>query len=87
MELRPIFHYHRVDNPVMDETEGSPHWAPQALKTTKDFDGETDANETFENEVLRNGVRLHPQLTCDPLDPLNWSRWRKLLILGIVMWM
>ncbi|KAL4974747.1 major facilitator superfamily domain-containing protein [Aspergillus desertorum] len=33
----------------------------------------------------RNGLRVHPQPTSDPLDPLNWSRLQKHTILGIVM--
>ncbi|OGM48759.1 MFS transporter [Aspergillus bombycis] len=35
--------------------------------------------------VERDGVRLHPPPTSDPLDPLNWSRVQKHSILGIVM--
>ncbi|KAL4887310.1 major facilitator superfamily domain-containing protein [Aspergillus karnatakaensis] len=35
--------------------------------------------------VEHNGIRVHPQPTADPLDPLNWSRLQKHTILGIVM--
>ncbi|KAL2828827.1 major facilitator superfamily domain-containing protein, partial [Aspergillus pseudoustus] len=35
--------------------------------------------------VEQDGVRVHPQPTADPLDPLNWSRLQKNTILGIVM--
>ncbi|KAL4761207.1 putative MFS transporter [Aspergillus foveolatus] len=35
--------------------------------------------------VEQNGVRVHPQPTCDPLDPLNWSWLQKHTILAIVM--
>ncbi|KAL4740944.1 major facilitator superfamily domain-containing protein [Aspergillus similis] len=35
--------------------------------------------------VEQNGLRVHPQPTCDPLDPLNWSRLQKHTILAIVM--
>jgi hypothetical protein len=35
--------------------------------------------------VNKNGIRLHPQPTADPLDPLNWSGLRKHVILSIVM--
>ena len=35
--------------------------------------------------ITQDGVKLHPQPTADPLDPLNWSPWRKNTILGIVM--
>lgn len=35
--------------------------------------------------VLKNGIRLHPQPTSDPLDPLNWTSFRKHTILAVVM--
>jgi hypothetical protein len=35
--------------------------------------------------VNKNGIRLHPQPTADPLDPLNWSKFQKHVILSIVM--
>lgn len=35
--------------------------------------------------VEHNGIRVHPQPTADPLDPLNWTRLQKHTILGIVM--
>ncbi|EXJ94156.1 hypothetical protein A1O1_02549 [Capronia coronata CBS 617.96] len=38
-----------------------------------------------ENVVTRDGVRLHPQPTSDPLDPLNWSSFQKHTILAVVM--
>ena len=38
-------------------------------------------------EILKDGVRLHPQPTADPLDPLNWSWIKKHTILGIVMYL
>ncbi|KAE8350690.1 major facilitator superfamily domain-containing protein [Aspergillus coremiiformis] len=37
------------------------------------------------NTVDRDGAKLHPQPTSDPLDPLNWSTVQKNSILGIVM--
>jgi len=40
------------------------------------------AHEAF---VVRDGIRVHPQPTSDPLDPLNWSSFRKHSILAIVM--
>lgn len=42
--------------------------------------------ESYESGVTKNGMRLHPQPTSDPLDPLNWSSFKKHLILAIVMW-
>lgn len=35
--------------------------------------------------VEQHGTHTHPAPTSDPLDPLNWPRWRKHVILGIVM--
>ncbi|KAJ6022261.1 Major facilitator superfamily domain general substrate transporter [Penicillium herquei] len=35
--------------------------------------------------ISRNGVKVHPQPTSDPLDPLNWSGFQKHVILSIVM--
>ncbi|KAJ9613355.1 hypothetical protein H2200_003297 [Cladophialophora chaetospira] len=43
------------------------------------------APPTVENVVTRDGFRLHPQPTTDPLDPLNWSSFQKHSILAIVM--
>jgi len=45
-----------------------------------------DIGESNEGGLTKDGVRLHPQPTSDPLDPLNWSSFRKHLILAIVMW-
>ncbi|PGH16212.1 hypothetical protein AJ79_01981 [Helicocarpus griseus UAMH5409] len=40
---------------------------------------------SLDHEVTKDGIRLHPQPTSDPLDPLNWSILQKHSILGIVM--
>jgi hypothetical protein len=37
--------------------------------------------------VARDGMKLHPQPTADPLDPLNWSSAKKHTILAIVMYL
>ena len=42
--------------------------------------------ESYESGVTKDGIRLHPQPTSDPLDPLNWLTFKKHLILSIVMW-
>ncbi|KAI9809782.1 MAG: hypothetical protein M1825_000215 [Sarcosagium campestre] len=42
--------------------------------------------EVSELGITKHGVKVHPQPTSDPLDPLNWSAWRKNGILAIVMW-
>lgn len=38
-----------------------------------------------EGVITKDGLKVHPQPTTDPLDPLNWSPWRKASILAIVM--
>ncbi|KAG8527779.1 uncharacterized protein KY384_007933 [Bacidia gigantensis] len=45
-----------------------------------DFQAEPD-----DLAVSHDGIKLHPQPTSDPLDPLNWSPYKKHAILGIVM--
>lgn len=47
---------------------------------------EHSLEESYESGVTKDGMRLHPQPTSDPLDPLNWSSFKKHLILSIVMW-
>lgn len=37
------------------------------------------------NMIANAGTKQHPQPTSDPLDPLNWSKFRKNSILAIVM--
>ena len=33
------------------------------------------------------GKELFPSPTVDPLDPLNWPKWRKYICIAIVMYM
>ena len=40
---------------------------------------------SYDVAISRAGIKLHPQPTADPLDPLNWSTMKKHTILGIVM--
>lgn len=40
-----------------------------------------------DHKITKDGVILHPQPTADPLDPLNWSSFRKHTILAIVMYL
>ena len=47
----------------------------------------TDVEEACAPILSRARVKLHPQPTDDPLDPLNWTSFRKHSILIIVMWM
>lgn len=57
-------------------------------KMSKDLtagDGGHDAGAGVALVVSHNGMKLHPQPTTDPLDPLNWTFVRKHSILAIVM--
>ncbi|KAI4180612.1 MAG: hypothetical protein LQ346_006953 [Caloplaca aetnensis] len=37
--------------------------------------------------ISKDGLKVHPQPTADPLDPLNWSSFKKNSILAIVMYL
>lgn len=37
--------------------------------------------------VVRDGIKVFPPPTSDPLDPLNWTRLQKNTILGISMFL
>jgi hypothetical protein len=52
----------------------------------KDVEDVVSGQTTPEVILSKHGLRLHPQpVVSDPLDPLNWSAFRKHSILGIVM--
>ncbi|GMF77776.1 unnamed protein product [Aspergillus oryzae] len=64
-------------------------------KKTEIFPGHMDTDIAHGDEkrppfpsesVERDGVKIHPPPTSDPLDPLNWPRVQKHSILGIVNW-
>lgn len=61
----------------------SPH-SSQEIKEKIDL-GPGVVDTIVEGAVTKDGIRIHPQPTTDPLDPLNWSPWRKNSILSIVM--
>ena len=44
-------------------------------------------SQSYDIGISKDGVRLHPQPTADPLDPLNWSFAKKHTILAIVMYL
>ena len=46
-----------------------------------------DRGDSYDVGVFKDGVKLHPQPTADPLDPLNWTSFRKHTILAIVMYL
>ena len=43
--------------------------------------------QSYDISISKDGVKLHPQPTADPLDPLNWSSAKKHTILAIVMYL
>lgn len=47
----------------------------------------SDSSEAEDIGVSKDGMRVHPQPSADPLDPLNWSSLKKHAILAIVMYM
>lgn len=46
-----------------------------------------EVGQSSEIGIFKEGLRVHPEPTADPLDPLNWPRWRKHGILAIVMYL
>ena len=74
----------------MDEKDVLAQDAPQAsnappYKDEEKRGGLEEEHVATTGAITREGLPLHPQPTGDPLDPLNWSTWRKHGILGIVM--
>ncbi|GES63888.1 MFS transporter [Aspergillus terreus] len=66
--------------PMKDEAESTKNTATKAQMDATDI---VDREKPHTAE--QNGLKIHPQPTSDPLDPLNWSRLQKHTILGIVM--
>lgn len=48
---------------------------------------DADVGQFAEVGVVKDGLKVHPQPTADPLDPLNWSTLKKHTILAIVMYL
>ncbi|KAG2417756.1 hypothetical protein HFD88_008975 [Aspergillus terreus] len=65
---------------MKDEAESTKNTAMKAQMDATDI---VDREKAHTAE--QNGLKIHPQPTSDPLDPLNWSRLQKHTILGIVM--
>ena len=42
---------------------------------------------SYDVAVSKDGLKLQPQPTADPLDPLNWTSWKKHTILAMVMYL
>ncbi|KAI9893376.1 MAG: hypothetical protein M1814_006672 [Vezdaea aestivalis] len=54
--------------------------------TSKDVEkSTTGVDYEIAEAVVKDGIKVHPQPTRDPLDPLNWPTWRKYSIVAIVM--
>ena len=59
------------------------HQVMKEAPTSEKAPSDPEAGEAA--TIMKDGAKVHPQPTADPLDPLNWSSWRKNTILGIVM--
>ncbi|KAL8801696.1 MAG: hypothetical protein Q9182_004290 [Xanthomendoza sp. 2 TL-2023] len=46
-----------------------------------------DNGHPAEIGIFKDGMRVYPEATADPLDPLNLPRWRKHTILAIAMYL
>lgn len=68
--------------PIMTDASNSVKEGDVSIPTNTTLVGNSHVNKP---QVTKDGVKLHPQPTGDPLDPLNWSSMRKHTILGIVM--
>lgn len=69
--------------PVSEKTNEDPK--PDHVKPSTEDEKLPGAIETDLAVVLKDGLKLHPQPTSDPLDPLNWSKAKKNTVLAIVM--
>ncbi|KAJ9386885.1 hypothetical protein DTO063F5_3543 [Paecilomyces variotii] len=68
--------------PIMTDASNSVKEGNVSIPTDTTLMGDSHVNKP---QVTKDGFKLHPQPTADPLDPLNWSSMRKHTILGIVM--
>ncbi|KAL8931080.1 MAG: hypothetical protein Q9208_000183 [Pyrenodesmia sp. 3 TL-2023] len=48
---------------------------------------DSEIGESEDIGIWKDGLKVHPQPTADPLDPLNWSSLKKHSILAIVMYL
>jgi hypothetical protein len=72
-------------NEKVDNDEKSPNEGADTPSNTVLDEKDPLEHEPGDSGVTRNSVKLHPQPTTDPLDPLNWTSLQKHSILGIVM--
>ena len=71
----------------LPKTNGQLQSSNGHLPTSKDLEKSVvEPDSTTDVPTLtKDGMRLHPQPTSDPLDPLNWTTGKKHSILAIVM--
>lgn len=62
-----------------------PKGTPSQLDQKVALDAEIGQSENI--GISNDGLEVHPHPTADPLDPLNWSSFKKNSILAIVMYM
>lgn len=64
---------------VEDGSHGTPHLS--------NGNGILDHGDSYDVAIMKDGIKLHPQPTADPLDPLNWTSFKKHTVLAIFMYL
>ena len=60
--------------PATDDPEAAASSSPaESLKQKLEASSVAPPPVGVEHVVVRDGIRLHPQPTSDPMDPLNWT--------------
>lgn len=70
---------------IQGDKQHDPKIDPDYLDEKKHIDSEV--GQFQEVGVVKDGLKVYPQPTADPLDPLNWSFLKKHGILAIVMYL
>lgn len=81
----------KIAPPSKDKADGT-LGGSDGSKGIQDVEAEQDVMKagrdiSVDVAVAKNGLKLQPQPTADPLDPLNWTSLRKHTILVIVMYL
>ncbi|CAL5870809.1 uncharacterized protein PFLUO_LOCUS5049 [Penicillium psychrofluorescens] len=77
-----------MEDTDMSEKQSSDEKSSQAnglFKSKDETSTPIEGSQIACHAVDTNGIKLHPQPTSDPLDPLNWSNLQKHTILSAVM--
>ncbi|KAF7718494.1 Uncharacterized protein PECH_003698 [Penicillium ucsense] len=74
-----------ADNKELEKTTTAPNVCAPIDQIDSDMVNEGVTHIASEPGDRSEGAKVHPQPTTDPLDPLNWSKCQKHVILGIVM--